>query len=231
MKTYIRRREKNKELVVLYGGWGVDENLLIPLCTDDHDFILFYDYSADEALLLPEIKPYSKITLIGWSFGVWTAGYMLSKTSIKPDIKIAVGGTPNPVDNKYGIPLSLIERKLNTLTEKDINKFFYRMFGNKNYYFINKERIPHRTLKSLVDELRWLYNRMTEYSEQDFKWDYAVIPEKDRIFPVKSQLNYWKNHTETETIVLPMQHYIFQNWTSYFDFINFVTGQKSASKN
>ncbi|MBP8958986.1 MAG: hypothetical protein KBG40_00985 [Bacteroidales bacterium] len=60
MKTYIRRRENNKELVVLYGGWGADENLLVPLCTDNHDFILFYDYSSDEALLLPDVKTYSK---------------------------------------------------------------------------------------------------------------------------------------------------------------------------
>ena len=58
MKTYIRRREKNKQLVVLYGAWGTDENVFAPLCNDEFDFILFYNYSADEALVLPEMKTY-----------------------------------------------------------------------------------------------------------------------------------------------------------------------------
>ena len=41
MKTYIRRREKNNHLVVLYGGWGTDENVFTPFCNDEFDFILF----------------------------------------------------------------------------------------------------------------------------------------------------------------------------------------------
>ncbi len=77
MKTYIRRREKNEDLIVFYGGWGTDENVFAPLCTDDFDFILFYNYSADEALVLPETKTYNSITLIGWSLGVWAAEYLV----------------------------------------------------------------------------------------------------------------------------------------------------------
>jgi hypothetical protein len=74
MKTYIRRREKNEQLVVVYGGWGTDENVFAPLCNDEFDFILFYDYSADEALVLPEMKTYSRITIIGWSMGCMGCG-------------------------------------------------------------------------------------------------------------------------------------------------------------
>ncbi|MFN8209344.1 MAG: hypothetical protein U0T33_00055 [Bacteroidales bacterium] len=33
-------------------GWGTDENVFAPLCNDEFDFILFYDYSAEEPLLL-----------------------------------------------------------------------------------------------------------------------------------------------------------------------------------
>ncbi len=95
MKTYIRRREKNNRLIVLYGGWGTDENVFTPSCNDDFDFILFYNYSADEALVLPETKTYKSITLIGWSLGVWAAEYLSPKTGIKPDLTIAVNGTSN----------------------------------------------------------------------------------------------------------------------------------------
>jgi biotin synthesis protein BioG len=131
MKTYIRRREKNDQLVVVYGGWGTDENVFIPLCNDDFDFILFYNYSADEALVLPEMKTYTRITLIGWSLGVWAAEYLSPKTGIKPDITIAVNGTPFPADDHYGIPLNVFEGTLNNITEENMEKFYLRMFGDK----------------------------------------------------------------------------------------------------
>ena len=130
MKTYIRRREKNNQLVVLYGAWGTDENVFVPLCSDEFDFILFYNYSADEALVLPEMKTYEKITLIGWAFGVWAAEYLSPKTGIIPDVTIAVNGTPVPADDQYGIPLNLIEGTLNNITEENIGKFYLRMFGD-----------------------------------------------------------------------------------------------------
>lgn len=219
MKTYIRRREKNRELVVLYGGWGTDENLFVPLCSDKFDFILFYDYSADEALLLPETKTYDKIILIGWSLGVWAAQYLSAKTGIIPDLKIAVNGTSFPADDRYGIPLKVIEGTLNKMSEKTMEKYFRRMLGSRKSFQAKMERLPRRTVKSLQDELRWLYNRIMEQTDQNFNWNYAVISENDRVFPVKSQMNYWSGHSETKSVVLPMNHYLFDNWENYVCFI------------
>ena len=222
MKTYIRRREKNNQLVVLYGGWGTDENVFAPLCNDEFDFILFYNYSADEALVLPEMKTYKKITLIGWSLGVWAAEYLSPKTGIKPDVTIAVNGSPVPADDMYGIPLNVFEGTLNNMTEENIDKFYLRMFGNKKTYQSNAERIPHRTLKSLHDELRWLYNRIMEQKEPGFRWDYAVTSEIDRVFPSKNLDGYWEKERNTRHIILQLPHYLFNEWRSYTDFIDFV---------
>jgi pimeloyl-[acyl-carrier protein] methyl ester esterase len=226
MKTYIRRREKNKHLVVFYGGWGTDENIFTPLCNDEFDFILFYNYSADEALVLPEMKTYEKITLIGWSLGVWAAEYLSSKTGIKPDVTIAVNGTPIPADDQYGIPLNVFEGTLNNITEENIEKFYFRMFGNKETYQKNIGMIPHRTLKSLHDELRWLYNRIMEQKEPGFKWDYAVTSEIDRVIPSKNLDGYWEKEKNTKHIILPLPHYFFYKWESFPDFINFVESYK-----
>lgn len=229
MKTYIRRREKNNQLVVLYGAWGTDENVFSPLCNDEFDFILFYNYSADEALVLPEMKTYEKITLIGWSFGVWAAEYLSPKTGITPDVTIAVNGTPMPADDQYGIPLNLIEGTLNNITEENIGKFYLRVFGDKRTYLSNIDRVPHRTLKSLHDELRWLYNRMMEQKEPGFKWDYAVTSEIDRVFPSKNLDGYWSKEKGTKHIVLPLPHYFFHKWASFTDFISFVEGYEQRS--
>ncbi len=222
MKTYIRRRDKNRQLVVFYGAWGTDENVFTPLCNDDFDFILFYNYSADEALVLPEMKTYDKITLIGWSLGVWAAEYLSAKTGIKPDVTIAVNGTPLPVNDQLGIPLKLIEGTLNNITEGNMEKFYLRMFGDKKTYLTNIDRIPHRNLKSLQDELRWLYNRMMEQKEPGFRWDFAVCSEANRVFPTTNLDNYWRNEPNTKYIKVPLPHYFFHKWDSFTSFIDFV---------
>jgi biotin synthesis protein BioG len=222
MRTYIRRREKNSHLVVFFGGWGSDENMFVPLCSDDFDFILFYNYSADEALVLPETKTYDRITLIGWATGVWAAEYLTSKTGITPDVSIAVNGTPFPADNQYGIPLKDFEDNLNNITDENMERFYLRVFGDKKTYLINAHRVPKRTLRSLQDELRWMYNRIMEHNESGFKWTYAITSRTDRIFPAENMKSYWSKKSETKHIIVPMPHYLFHNWNSFTEFIRYV---------
>jgi biotin synthesis protein BioG len=222
MKTYIRRREANEQLVVVYGGWGTDENVFIPYCNDVFDFILFYDYSADEALVLPEMKSYSTITIIGWSLGVWAAEYLTPKTGIIPDITIAVNGTPVPADDNFGIPLKDLEGTLNNITERNMMKFYLKMFGDKDTYRSNSDKIPNRTIKSLHDELRWLYNRFMEQKEPGFRWDYAVTSEFDRVFPADNQKAYWQQCERTRHVMLPLNHYLFHHWSTYPEFISYI---------
>jgi biotin synthesis protein BioG len=230
MKTYIRRREKNDQLVILYGGWGTDENVFIQSCNDDFDFILFYNYSADEALVLPEMKTYKRKILIGWSLGVWAAEYLSPKTGIIPDITIAVNGTPVPADDRFGIPLTVFEGTLNNITEENMEKFYLRMFGDKRTYKLNSSRVPKRSIISLHDELRWLYNRIMEQKEPGFRWDYAVTSEFDRVFPAENLIGYWEKEAGTKHIILPLPHYLFHKWASYLDFIKFVENYKKRAR-
>ncbi|HPF03520.1 MAG TPA: DUF452 family protein [Bacteroidales bacterium] len=226
MKTYIRRREKNDTLVILYGGWGTDENIFTPLCKAETDFILFYNYSADEPLVLPEMKTYRKITLIGWSLGVWAAEYFSRKAGIRADLTIAVNGTPVPADDRYGIPLNVFEGTLNNITDENMEKFYLRMFGDKKTYMMNRERVPQRSIKSLHDELRWMYNRIMEQAEPGFRWDFALSSETDRVFPAENVSSYWSRQKSTRHIILPMPHYLFHNWSSFNEFISFVESHK-----
>lgn len=228
MKTFIKRRDPNDQLIVLFGGWGTDENVFTPLCSDDFDFILFYNYSADEALVLPEMKEYRKITIIGWSLGVWAAEYLSAKTGIKPTLTIAVNGTPIPADDRFGIPLKVFQGTLENISETNMEKFYLRMFGDKKTYMRNTDRIPHRSIKSLHDELRWLYNRIMEQPEPGFRWDYAVNSENDRVFPSDNVKSYWKREEYTRQIIVPMPHYLFFKWESFGDFVDFV--EKSRKK-
>lgn len=222
MKTYIQRREKNDNLIVFFGGWGNDEKAFAPLCTEDSDFILFYHYSADEPLILPEMKQYKRISLIGWSLGVWAAEYLTPKLNIKPDFAVAINGTPLPAHDKYGIPLADFEKTLNRITDLNMVKFFLRVFGDKETYLANINRVPARTTKSLSDELRWLYNRIMEQKEPGFKWDVALISKDDRVFPTSNLLSYWKTMPETAISVLPQPHYLFHSWESFTDLLGYA---------
>ena len=233
MKTYIRRREKNDNLVVLFGSWGTDENVFVPFCNDEFDFILFYNYSADQALVLPEMKTYKKIVVIGWSLGVWAAEYLSPSTGIVADVTIAVNGTPVPLDDHYGIPPHSFEESLNNITEESMDKFYSHMFGNRRTYNLNSEKIPHRTLESVHVEMRWLYNRIMEQKDPGLRWDYAVTSESDRIFPSENVISYWNRQKNTRQIIVPYPHYMFYKWNSYADFISFVEkqGSKAAGEN
>lgn len=222
MKTYIKRREKNDRLIIVYGGWGNDENAFTPLCTDESDFILFYNYSADEPLVLPEMKRYSRITVIGWSLGVWAAENLIAKTGITPDFTIAINGTPFPADDRFGIPLAEFENTLNSITDMNMLKFYLRMFGDKKTLTANMSRVPSRTVKSLTDELRWLYNRIMEQKETGFRWDVALISRHDRIFPTSNLLSYWQKQKLTTYCILPQPHYLFHSWKSFDQLISFA---------
>ena len=228
MKTFLRRFENNKELIILFGTWGIDERIFTTLCNDSFDFILFYNYSADEPLILPEMKEYKRVTVIGWSLGVWAAEYYSRKSGITPDLTIAINGTPVAADDRYGIPLRIFEATLNNITDYSMAKFYLRVFGSKSHFEANKPYIPVRTEKSLHDDLRWLYNRMMEPVETGFVWDYSVIGSDDRIFRAPNLISYWSEHPETRQIIVPAPHFMFDHWSSLSDLIRFVTRHRRS---
>ncbi|MBE0675548.1 MAG: DUF452 family protein [Bacteroidales bacterium] len=229
MKTYIQRREKNDNLVIIFGGWGNDEKAFTPLFSENYDYILLFNYSADSPMVLPEMKSYKRITVIGWSMGVWAAEYLSAKLGINPDFAIAINGTPLPADDHYGIPLSEFEKTLNSITDRNMLKFYLRMFGDKKTYLANINRVPARTVKSLSDELRWLYNRIMEQKEPGFRWNVALISKNDRVFPSRNLLAYWQKSTGTAYAVLPQPHYLFHSWTSIDQLIQYAESLKTEN--
>jgi biotin synthesis protein BioG len=222
MKTFLRRFENNRDLIILFGTWGIDEKAFSNLCTDRFDFILFYNYSADEPLILPEMKTYRRVTVIGWSLGVWAAEYYSRRMGIRPDLTIAINGTPVAADDHYGVPLKIFEATLNNITNYSMAKFYLRVFGNKSSFERNRPIIPSRSVKSLHDELRWIYNRMMEPVQTGFVWDYSLIGTEDRVFRASNLISYWNMHPETRQIIVESPHYLFDNWETLDELIRYV---------
>jgi len=219
MKTHIRRRENNEDLIIVFGGWGIDQNAFLPLCTESHDFILYYNYSADEPLILPDRKTYRQVILIGWSLGVWAAEYMSASMNLNPDLAIAVNGTPVPADNRYGIPLDIFEGTLNNINESGMEKFNIRLFGSKSILEENTEKLSKRNVQSYAAELRWLYNRIMEDFDRKYRWDIAISSVNDRVFPSDNQINYWRSRQDTRHLIVDLPHYPFYSWGTFEDMI------------
>lgn len=215
MKTYIRRREANSELIIVFGGWGTDQNAFLPLICEDQDLILYYNYSADEPLILPDPKIYKSVTMIGWSLGIWAAEHLAGKMDLKPDLSIAVNGTPYPADDLYGIPLDIFEGTLNKLTDKAWEKFNLRIFGDKKTLDMYRDRTSQRSLESLREELRWMYNRIMETHELNYNWTIAVASPDDRIFPFKNVHEFWSKRSTTKLLTIDMPHYPFFKWDNF----------------
>ncbi|MDX2415365.1 MAG: DUF452 family protein [Bacteroidales bacterium] len=228
MKTYIRRREANTNLIIVFGGWGTDQNAFLPLCSHDHDLILYYNYSADEPLVLPDTKTYENVTLIGWSLGIWAAEFFSSTMNLKPDLSIAVCGTPVPADNLYGIPLEIFEGTINKLTEQGMEKFNLRLFGDKGTLDKFRDRTSQRSVESFREELRWMYNRIMETNDLNYRWDIAIASPKDRIFPFKNVSDYWSKRDTTKLLSLDIPHYPFFKWSSFLEMIDDLKSRKSG---
>lgn len=234
MKTYIKRNEQNRKLVVVFGGWGTDQNAFVPLCTDDHDFMLYYNYSADEPLVLPDSKTYDMVVLIGWSLGVWATEYYAESMKINADLNIAVNGTPEPADDKYGIPQDIYTQTLDNINDKEMDEFHFQFFGSSNKHQRNTDMIPKRKTESYGAELRWLYNRMMENPDKRYRWDIAVSGMKDEIFPHENQVRYWQKREDTKLLVKDLPHYPFNSWGNFNNMIESLleeSGLDIANKN
>lgn len=81
---------------------GSDENLFRRTVAEGYDCLLCFDYRTlefDYSLL----DGYREIRLLAWSMGVWVAGQILSGRTYPWEMKLAVNGTPFPIDDRRGI--------------------------------------------------------------------------------------------------------------------------------
>lgn len=191
-------------LILLFGGWGSGPEMFSGCKAEDgYDMLLCYDY-RDLDFNYGLLDGYSEIRLIAWSMGVWVADTVLGssdagrRAAAKISEAIAVGGTLSPVDDSFGIPTSVFNGTLDNLSDGSkaditLRKFRRRMCGDHLEYF--SSHLPSRTVAELRDELAFLDEAVSgRCSEgEPLRWNYAVIGEKDMIFPAENQERAWKD--------------------------------------
>ncbi len=210
MQYHWLNRNKNKKFIVFFAGWSFDYHPFKIIPARDYDVLMFYDYSE---LTIPfEIPQYEETVLISWSMGVYIA-YLL-KTKL-PDFtsKIAVNGTPYPIDNEFGIPERTFNLTLKYAENGLQGKFYENVFSDKELLEKYLQNPVKRTIQNRVTELQIL-NELIGAQKITYDgefYDKAIVSGSDKIIPTKNQINMWGNSAK----IINSGHFPFYNYTSW----------------
>ncbi len=196
MRQHFVKKNSTKLLNLIFLGYGQDGRVFTGLFEnlDIADTALVYDYE-DSALDESEFKDYEKVNLITWSMGVMLAPKLISDTlRAKICSALAINGTPEGIDDKYGIPLAMWDATLDNLSERSVLKFYRRMCADASVYEDYIKVKPQRSIDSLGAELRFIRKLALEAEGPSFKYDKAFVGRKDKIIAPENQINSWEAH-------------------------------------
>lgn len=210
MQSHWLNKQDHNKLIIFFTGWSFDYKPFEFLNCEDFDVLIIYDYND---LDLPQIPEYKEYFLISWSMGVYTS-YLLKDKLPKFTKKIAINGTPFPVNDEYGIPLKPFILTLRHAKTGLEGKFYQNIFNSEEEYARYTKTQVERTIENRVSELNNLYSKIksTEISYQKY-FDTAIISNNDKIIPTKNQINFWEGKAEIKTV--ESGHFLYYNFTSW----------------
>lgn len=191
------------QLILFFNGWGMDNSVISNIEREENIEVICLSYPYS----IPNInfKNYSKIYVIGWSFGVFYAIKFLENFNF-PYISIAINGTPFPIGD-FGISEKLFNLTLKTLNEDNFKKFFLNMGAPLSLF--PKDFSIKKLEKELLDIKLSL-------PLKSFKFDKVFLGAKDRIIPFNRQFKFFKNICSNIKII-NCEHfpfYILNSWRS-----------------
>lgn len=212
MQFHWLNKQNNSKLIIFFAGWSFDENPFKFLACENFDVLIVYDYSTiDENI--EKFTSYKEINLIAWSMGVFVA-YLLKDKLPKFNKKIAINGTPLPVNDEFGIPIKPFLLTLRHARTGLEGKFYQNIFDTKEEFEKYSTMSVNRSIENRETELKSLYDkiRSAEINYNRF-YDKALISSRDKIIPTKNQINFWQNNAEIE--MLESGHFPYYNFKSW----------------
>ncbi len=207
MKKLFLKKISSPTLLIFFAGWGMDYNPFSRYFPDGKDLLICYDYTSFdwEEDVAGVLQTYSRVDVLAWSMGVWAASRILP-SDLPSGERIAVNGTPWPVDDRFGIPESIFRGTMEHLDDYNLRKFRLRMCGGIEALSRFENAAPMRTTDDLYGELAAIDAQLTVATTDSFIWDKAVIGVRDRIFPPDNQCQAWRR-AGIETALVDAAHY------------------------
>lgn len=211
MQYHWLNKSDNKKLIIFFAGWSFDYKPFEFLDCGDYDVLMFYDYKNHD--LPVELPPYEEYYLITWSMGVYIA-YLLKNQLPECSKKIAVNGTPFPIDNKLGIPERTFDLTLKYVDTGLQGKFQRNLFKDDKSYERYMKNPVIREIPDQAEELAALKGFISNAElNYDKFYDCAIISGSDKIVPTVNQLNCWKDRADV--CLMESGHFPFYEFNSW----------------
>ncbi|MDR2425086.1 MAG: malonyl-ACP O-methyltransferase BioC [Prevotellaceae bacterium] len=211
MKIFWHKKEKNRQILVIFNGWGFDAKMFREIECNGHDIVSLYDYSELEFKQLDFVGKYDVVKILAWSFGVFVADFYAAHIA-NLAVAVAVNGSVSPVDNSRGIPEKIFLATLNSFNETNREKFYLRIAGGLSAYKRFAKFMPDRNSANQSAELHVLYQLALQKQTEGLKWNLAIVSENDKIFPLENLVNAWLEKG-VKTLTIKSEHIPFADGT------------------
>jgi len=222
MEFHWLNKQNNDNLIVFFCGWSFDYKPFENLSCGNYDVIAIYDYNHidDADKIKNEISlNYKTKTLITWSMGVYVA-YELKNTLPVFDKKIAINGTPHPIDDNFGIPEKTFELTLKYVDTGLQGKFQKNLFKRNDDFKKYITAPVKRNIENQKSELQALNDYINSNKIQYKKfYDCAIISDTDKIIPSRNQINCWEEYN-TPYKIIDNGHFPFYSYENWEEIIN-----------
>lgn len=212
---WLNKKDENKKLLIFFCGWSFDFKPFEWLACNDYDVLMLYDYN--DLSIQIEILGYKEYFLVTWSMGVFVA-YLLKEKLPEFKEKIAINGTPFPVDNEKGIPIKTFDLTLKYVETGLQGKFQRNLFKTEEDFQKYLQNPVAREISNQASELVSL-KKLIDETDVDYKKYYnrAIISDTDKIIPTRNQHNCWDN--VCPVVVLNSGHFPFYDFESWNDIL------------
>ena len=215
--TWLHRRQE-PVCLLFFAGWGMDAEPFTPLLAGGVDVCMLSHYQSLEPPQLAELHSYDEIILVAWSFGVWMAA-QLCPWPLRAACSevIALGGTLQPVDARFGLAPEQFENMLADFDQEKLHAFYRAMFDEPAHAELFLAHTPRRSLEDLRHELAFLHQGSVQAKTALDIFSHHVITGRDRIFSGRNQARAWGRQTECQTMAWP--HFPFYHFETWGDFL------------
>jgi biotin synthesis protein BioG len=196
MIVFWHKSEANKQLLLLFNGWGFDWKTFSDIDVPNHDIASVYDYTDIKPEQFEFTKLYPEVKVMAWSYGVFVADFF-SDCIFNVTKAIAINGSTTPIDDKKGIPVKIFLATMQSFNADSREKFYLRITGGRSGYIHIADKLPDRSVENQLIELNYLYQLSLKTNQNGLKWDFAIISFHDKIFPFENMKNAWADRAVT----------------------------------
>ena len=186
------------EIVVVFGGWAAGAAPLTHLC-GGRDVLFVWDWRDLDAGL-PLLAGYRRRYLVAWSFGVAAYAHWQEGRSLGFERRVAICGSPVPVDRRLGIPPMAFARTRDRVSREVLAAFLDQA---------GVAPLDAPDIAALREELDAVAARG---AAPPCDWDAAVVASRDHVFPAA---NLQRAFARVPTHVVDAPHAPFGLWRDW----------------